>query len=112
MQDDNQPINSATQPAEPAVVAPSATQTTMQSGQQPVNVVVNQTVATTGTIKKNYMVALLLSIFLGTLGVDRFYLGNVGLGLLKLFTFGLFGILYLIDIIMIATKNIKGIEWE
>lgn len=63
------------------------------------------------TLRKNWMVALLLSIFLGAWGIDRFYLGSVGMGLLKLFTFGLFGILYIIDIVMIATKNVRGIEW-
>jgi hypothetical protein len=60
---------------------------------------------------KNFIVALLLSIFLGSIGVDRFYLGNVGLGILKLLTGGVFGILYIIDIVLIATKNIKGVNW-
>jgi TM2 domain-containing membrane protein YozV len=65
-----------------------------------------------GALKKNYLTALLLSIFLGGLGIDRFYLGNVGLGILKLITCGGFGIWTIIDIILIATKNIKGISWE
>jgi hypothetical protein len=61
---------------------------------------------------KNQMVALILSILLGTLGVDRFYLGSIGLGVLKLLTGGVFGILWIIDIVLIATKNIKGVTWE
>jgi|GEM_PF-1273075 len=51
---------------------------------------------------KSKMVALLLSFFLGYLGVDRFYLGYTGLGILKLLTVGGCGIWALIDFIMIA----------
>jgi TM2 domain-containing membrane protein YozV len=52
------------------------------------------------------MVALLLSIFVGTLGIDRFYLGYTGLGILKLLTAGGCGIWWIIDIIMIATDKL------
>jgi TM2 domain-containing membrane protein YozV len=59
---------------------------------------------------KSWVVALILSILLGTLGVDRFYLGYIGLGILKLVTCGGFGIWALIDIILIALNNLPDAE--
>lgn len=56
---------------------------------------------------KEYLVALLLSIFLGVWGVDRFYLGHVGIGIGKLLTFGGCGIWALIDLILIAVRSVK-----
>ncbi len=56
---------------------------------------------------KSHTTALILSILLGGLGVDRFYMGYVGLGILKLLTGGGFGIWWLVDVILIATKNLK-----
>ena len=55
---------------------------------------------------KSKTTALILSIFLGELGIDRFYLGYTGLGILKLLTAGCFGILWLVDIIRIATGSL------
>ena len=56
---------------------------------------------------KSKVVALILAIFLGELGIDRFYLGYIGTGILKLITCGGFGIWWLIDLIMIATGKLK-----
>lgn len=64
---------------------------------------------------KSKMVAILLSVFLGALGVDRFYLGYIGMGVLKLLTGGCFGILYIYDIIMICTGKLRpadGSDYE
>ena len=63
--------------------------------------------STQPTSEKDWLVALLLSIFLGGLGVDRFYLGSIGLGILKLVTCGGVGVWALIDIILIAMEKMK-----
>lgn len=60
-----------------------------------------------GPERKQWMTALLLSIFVGGLGVDRFYLGYTGLGVGKLLTLGGCGIWSIIDIISIATGKMK-----
>ncbi|MFL2971338.1 MAG: TM2 domain-containing protein [Candidatus Thalassarchaeaceae archaeon] len=55
------------------------------------------------TSDKDWTTLLILSVLLGGLGVDRFYAGHIGLGVLKLLTIGGCGIWALIDIIMVAT---------
>ena len=60
--------------------------------------------------QKSQTIALILSIFVGWLGVDRFYLGYIGLGILKLITIGGCGIWWLIDLILIAMNKLKDAD--
>tara|TARA_B100001250_G_C19629148_1_gene712966 strand:+ start:498 stop:719 length:222 start_codon:yes stop_codon:yes gene_type:complete len=53
---------------------------------------------------------LIVSLLLGVLGVDRFMTGHIGLGVLKLITFGGCGIWSLIDLIMIATGKFRDAD--
>jgi len=55
--------------------------------------------------EKNWVVALLLCIFLGGLGVHRFYVGKVGTGILQLVTLGGCGLWVFIDLIMILVGS-------
>lgn len=56
---------------------------------------------------KDKTTAIILSALLGGLGVDRFYLGYTGMGVLKLLTGGCFGVLWILDIINIATGKLQ-----
>jgi len=59
---------------------------------------------------KDWSSALLLSMFLGFLGIDRFYLGYTGLGILKLCTGGGCGIWSLVDAILIAIGKLPDAQ--
>lgn len=57
--------------------------------------------------EKSTTTALILSLLFGTIGIDRFYIGRVGLGIGKLLTFGGLGIWALVDLFLImdATRD-------
>lgn len=86
-----------------------------QQSQQPTQVIVNNSNVNTNTNTntvvasvqgkvKNKWVAFVLCLFLGYLGAHKFYEGKVGMGVLYLFTVGLFGIGWIIDTIAILLK--------
>lgn len=61
--------------------------------------------------EKSWVLTFLLALFLGWLGLDRFYTGRWISGLFKLLTMGGWGIWWIIDIILIVygkTKDVKG----
>ncbi len=63
-------------------------------------------------IKVNWVLCLVMSVVFGSIGVDRFLMGKVGTGILKLITFGGIGIWWLVDVILIATKYpYEGVKW-
>ncbi|MCC7150345.1 MAG: TM2 domain-containing protein [Saprospiraceae bacterium] len=59
---------------------------------------------------KDWMTTLLLAIFLGGLGVHRFYTGHTSIGVIQLLTLGGCGVWALIDIIQIVTGSFKDAE--
>ncbi len=64
----------------------------------------SQFVVATAIELKDPTVMLIISIFLGGWGVDRFMMGDIGMGVLKLLTGGVCGILWLVDVITIMNK--------
>jgi TM2 domain-containing membrane protein YozV len=66
----------------------------------------------------NRLVTLLLCIFVGALGVHRFYVGKIGTGVAMIFTLGGLGIWVLVDFIMIIVGSFRDangryvLDWQ
>jgi len=54
---------------------------------------------------KDPITALLISVFIGGLGIDRIYIGDTSLGVLKLITCGGFGLWAIIDLFLIMNAT-------
>jgi TM2 domain-containing membrane protein YozV len=63
-------------------------------------------------IKLKWEFALVMSLLFGWMGVDRFMMGQVGWGILKLVTFGGVFVWWIVDMILVATKHeFENVEW-
>lgn len=61
-----------------------------------------------GASYQNATTVFIISIIFGELGVDRFMIGDIGLGILKLITAGGCGIWWIIDLFLIKNKTFEN----
>ncbi len=66
--------------------------------------------APVGTPQKTQTATLILGMLLGMFGADRFYLGQTGLGVVKLLTCGGFGLWTMIDVILTGIGSMRDAE--
>lgn len=86
------------------VEAPAAPQIVINNTNENHNQNVNQMAAMMGVRARNKWISFFLCLFLGFLGAHKFYEGKTGMGILYLFTFGLFGIGWIVDLIALLFK--------
>ena len=104
-------------PAQPVYRAPNQPVMQQQPMQQPYQpyyqpIIINNTNTNVNTnnnpyyhgTPKNKWVAFLLCFFLGVLGAHKFYEGRIGMGILYLFTGGLLGVGWLVDLVVLLCR--------
>lgn len=79
------------------------------SNSEPQNITYNQpkNIQSEKVSDKNKILALILCFLFGYFGIHHFYVGKKSMGVLYIFTMGLFGFGWFIDIILIATGAFK-----
>ena len=79
---------------------------------QPVTVTSPQVPARADDVigQRHFLAAFFLSFIWGVFGADRFYLGKVGTGIVKLLTFGGFGVWVLIDLVLIMSGSMRDVN--
>ncbi len=98
-------------PAAAVICTNCGCQTSQMKAEAPNIVIQNTNVNTNTNVNrygggkpKNKWVAFCLCLFLGFIGAHKFYEGKIGMGIIYLFTVGLFGIGWLIDCIVLLLK--------
>ncbi|HUC96306.1 MAG TPA: TM2 domain-containing protein [Candidatus Saccharimonadales bacterium] len=96
MDNTNTPTNNITKP--PEVIAAEGTPAPNAVARPP-EVVVNK--------QRHFLAVFFISFMWGTFGIDRFYLGKIWTGILKLLTFGGFGLWTIIDLVLIMSGSMR-----